>query len=853
MPAKNVSSSSPNLLLKQARLERKWSQKHVADLIGAPQTFMISRWENGSTMPGPVYRERLCKLFGKSCQELGLPESPPLPLSLEEHGYFFDPALPLRLSTHRLIGRDALLQQVKSQFCCEHIPFLALHGLPGVGKTAFAVTLACEPEIQRQFSDGVLWIGLGSQPSMLTHLSRLGMLLNLGEKERALLHTPLEWTQALRRLIGKSRMLIVIDDAWSIDDASACLVGGPYCAYVLTTRLLEVAVRFAETHVLQIHELSQWEGVRLLGGLVPALVEQNSEALAQLVQAVGGLPLALTLISSYLLIQMYHQRPRRIQAALEQLQQAESRMALEYPQAALEQDPRFPAGTPLSLYAVIHMSETVLDTDTRRALAALSLLPAKPNTFSEEVALAVTAAPVEVLDQLVNSGLLEVVGKERYQLHQTIADYARLSLQDAGAQVRMVACFMEALQRHQSDYAWMEQETTNISASLQLAFQHDLTSMVVQGITTFTSSLFLRGLYKLAEQLILQGEQQARSSANSLWIAQILHLRGSIAIQLGQYALAEQVWQESLQLAKALDDYPLFSRLLFALSELAYKQGRYRDAEHYLQQSLDLARQTNMQRDICKMLSGLGTLAYQRGEYISAQAAYQEGLALALQLDDTAALINLLTNIGAVAADQGNFAQAQEVWQEGLVSARHISNRRSICFLLGNIGSLLTEQGEYEQAWSYLQEGLEMARQIGHQEYICTMLCNLGELALKWRDPAEAKTYLQEGLVLAQQLGHRRLVCSLLQGMAEFHLQQKELRAAQANFSAALEAVPEGEQKEVAKIHFGLARVYAAYSKNKQAYEYANSSLKYFTEMGYYRTATVRQWLDHFKNQLKEV
>ena len=132
MSARNASPSSPNLLLKKARLERGWSQKHVADLIGAPQTFMISRWENGSSMPGPVYREKLCRLFGKSCQELGLPELQLLSPPSDGQGYIFDPALPLRLSTHKLVGRDELLEQAKEKFCHEHVPFLALHGLPGV-------------------------------------------------------------------------------------------------------------------------------------------------------------------------------------------------------------------------------------------------------------------------------------------------------------------------------------------------------------------------------------------------------------------------------------------------------------------------------------------------------------------------------------------------------------------------------------------------------------------------------------------------------------------------------------------------------------------------------------------------
>ncbi|MBA2681617.1 MAG: helix-turn-helix domain-containing protein, partial [Ktedonobacteraceae bacterium] len=388
MSARKAQSYFPNLLLKQARLERGWSQKQVADLLEAPQTFMVSRWENGTTIPGPIYRERLCKLFGKSYQELGFPELPSLSTGDDSSRYIFDPTIPLRLPAMRaLIGRDLHLKQAKSLLCQEQAPFLALHGLPGVGKTALAAAIVYETEIQQQFSDGIVWIGLGQKPRVLTHLSRLGILLNLNEKVRSSLRTHAQWLQALGHIIGMRRMLIVIDDAWSLEDVAACLVGGPACAYLLTTRLPEVAVCFAESHVVQVSELSQQEGVQLLQRFVPTLAEQESEALARLAQAVGGLPLALTLIGSYLLVRTYHQHSRRVQKALLHLQQVESRLLLEHPQTALVQDPRLPAGTPLSLHAVIRVSETVLDISSRCALAALSLFPAKPNTFSEEAAL----------------------------------------------------------------------------------------------------------------------------------------------------------------------------------------------------------------------------------------------------------------------------------------------------------------------------------------------------------------------------------------------------------------------------------------------------------------------------------
>jgi transcriptional regulator with XRE-family HTH domain/DNA polymerase III delta prime subunit len=59
---------------KRVRRERElhsWSQEQVAEKLGttAPN---VSRWERGKTFPDTYYRQKLCELFGKSAEELGL-------------------------------------------------------------------------------------------------------------------------------------------------------------------------------------------------------------------------------------------------------------------------------------------------------------------------------------------------------------------------------------------------------------------------------------------------------------------------------------------------------------------------------------------------------------------------------------------------------------------------------------------------------------------------------------------------------------------------------------------------------------------------------------------------------------
>jgi hypothetical protein len=147
--------------------------------------------------------------------------------------------------------------------------------------------------------------------------------------------------------------------------------------------------------------------------------------------------LALILIGKYLQSEAYTGQPRRLRAALARLRQVEERLQLTIPQAPLERHTGLPEGTPLSLAALIGMSYWLLDEAAQQALMRLSTFPAKPQSFSEEAALAVSGAPVEILDNLVDTGLLESAGPGRYMLHRTIADYASIQRSGELAQKRL--------------------------------------------------------------------------------------------------------------------------------------------------------------------------------------------------------------------------------------------------------------------------------------------------------------------------------------------------------------------------------------------------------------------------------
>ncbi|HEX3639654.1 MAG TPA: NB-ARC domain-containing protein, partial [Ktedonobacteraceae bacterium] len=305
-------------LLRIERLRRGWTQAKVAEELGV-DTRTVSRWERGKGVPYPYFRDQLCVLFGKTAEQLGLlvvqdtTADNALFLGVQYHApenamqasFLADPAIPHYLeSPTSLVGRHGVLMEIKERlFTGDTVALTALDGLPGVGKTALAVVLAMDQQVRDHFCDGILWTGLGSHANVLGHLARWGMLLGITPSQVKNIKSREAWHQALQAAIGTRRMLLIIDDARTTEDALSLQVGGMTCAHVVTTRFSEMALAFDQQGGMTIGQLEEMERIDLLSRFVPDLVQQDPQGARTLVEEVGGLPLALTLMGSYLVSQ----------------------------------------------------------------------------------------------------------------------------------------------------------------------------------------------------------------------------------------------------------------------------------------------------------------------------------------------------------------------------------------------------------------------------------------------------------------------------------------------------------------------------------------------------------------------
>ncbi len=328
---------------------------------------------------------------------------------------FLAPSLP---SDHSIVGHVQLLNELKAALFTGKGQSLVV--LPGVGKTTLAIEAANDQEVLEHFPDGVLWASLGRHPDILGELKRWAWALDVGKDKLAQVQSVEQGSDLVASALGQRRMLLVVDDVWQYDAAKVFSDLGGHCGHLIISRIPEIAIKFTAGKPTRVRELTSEEGMSLLSQFIPEVVKAEPQAALDLVEASGGLPLALTLLGSRLKLASYAGDSERIKDALEALLNEKKRQeAYEKPEGI--------DNPPIALAAAIELSfsHESLGDEERRALQALSVLRPKPHAFSKDLALEVAGVDKQMLYRLNDLGLIEYVPEKRYAMQRTIAEYIR--------------------------------------------------------------------------------------------------------------------------------------------------------------------------------------------------------------------------------------------------------------------------------------------------------------------------------------------------------------------------------------------------------------------------------------------
>ena len=170
-----------------------------------------------------------------------------------------------------------------------------LLGMAGIGKSVLAAALAHDREIQCAFPDGVIWLTLGQRPPILIRQSQLAAAL--GREPRSFVDVE-EGRAHLRELLAGKRCLVILDDVWKLQDATAFDIVHSPGQLLLTTRDASVVSRLGAAEVC-LSRLSEDEALLLLAKWSGTTIDSLPALTAlQLVNACGCLPLAVSMLGA---------------------------------------------------------------------------------------------------------------------------------------------------------------------------------------------------------------------------------------------------------------------------------------------------------------------------------------------------------------------------------------------------------------------------------------------------------------------------------------------------------------------------------------------------------------------------
>jgi len=194
-------------------------------------------------------------------------------------------------------GRSAQLAELDNN----DAPLVMVSGAAGIGKTALATYWA--HRVAGRFPDGCLYVdlrGYGPERAVPADDALAMLLRGLGLPGPAVPTDPAERAARYRSLLADRRLLVLLDNANSVEQVRPLLPGTPCCRVLVTTRepLVGLISRYGARR-MDLAPLSTNDSIALLRALIGRRVTEQPMAARSLVAVCRGVPLALRIAAEY--------------------------------------------------------------------------------------------------------------------------------------------------------------------------------------------------------------------------------------------------------------------------------------------------------------------------------------------------------------------------------------------------------------------------------------------------------------------------------------------------------------------------------------------------------------------------
>ncbi|GAA4467253.1 ATP-binding protein [Phytohabitans houttuyneae] len=588
------------------------------------------------------------------------------------------------------------------------VPLVVLCGTAGVGKSALAVHWA--HRVADRFPDGHLFVNLrGFDPS--------GAALEPGEALRGFLDAlavpperipvGLDAQAALyRSLLADRRMLVLLDNARSVEQVRPLLPGTARCLVVVTSRSQMGGLAAAGAHPVTVDLLTEGDARRLLAlrcGTGRAAAEP--EALQALVDLCARLPLALAVVAA----------------------RAATHPAFPLAELAAELSglphrlDAFSGGDPTTdLRALFDWSSRTLSPPAERLFRSLGLHPGPE--ISAAAAASLAAIPRRearsALAELTRAHLLVEHRPGRYGFHDLLRSYAAERARDverAAVTRRMLDHYL-----HSAHAAARLLNPVRVPIALDPP---------CAGVAPESPEGHRRALEWFAAEhpVLLALVQQALAGGLDAYTWRLAWTMWTFLEWQGHWHDLAATQSAALRAADRLAD-PATQAWAHRLLGRAYTHlRRYDDAAGQLAQALagyEAGRDTAGQAHTHVYLA---QLAGQREDHDTAIVHASRALALFPEAEDDSGKADALNVLGTSHARLGQYDEALAACQRALTVFQRLDNRYGEAYTWEGLGYAHHRRGGHDEALSCYGHALRLFQELGDRHREAIVLARLGD------------------------------------------------------------------------------------------------------------------------------
>lgn len=684
------------------------------------------------------------------------------------------------------IGREVQIQEIIQSLSRTETAegkgaaqLLTLTGAGGSGKTRLAIQVA--QQVVSNYADGVWWVDFSSLQEESLVPQQIAKTLGVQEQANQSL------SDILVEFLRSRHLLLVLDNCEHLINACAHVVDlimtqCPIVEVLATSRESlgiggEVVWSVPTLSLPPTEGLAEWllrfEAIRLFveraQRVAPrfGLTDENALAVLHICQRLDGIPLAVELAAA----RIHVLSPEQIAARLDDrfsLLTSGNRTALPRQQ---------------TLRAAMDWSYDLLSEPERALLRRLSVFAGGCTLEAAEEICGDGRGPrtedgqpgwsqpettgihppsivihrhevLNLLTRLVNKSLVqtdEQFGEARYRLLETVRQYAREKLVEAGEVEHMRIAHLNYFVQY-AEAAEPKLEGFDRLLLDQLDSEHDnLRAAMGWATETHAAELAMRlgvalAFFNAVRDHYLEWAERVRDVLAQPEAAPRTTLRAAAlrVVAPGNWSQARRALfrEESLAIGRELQDQRTIARALY---EIGLNTWDATTARKLLEESLALWRALGDQHWIAHTLATLGRAVVHLGDLSAARSLVEESLALARELGNKSVFDDAMYELASLDMEQGDYAMAHTRLEELLAINREFKNKGARLEILNGLGELARLEGDYSRAELLYRESVDLCRELGFRRPMINQL-NLAYVMLYKGEVASARTIFSNAL-----------------------------------------------------------------------------------------------------------